>query len=149
MGGVVHLHRGHEFFDMLVVQLQDAVQDADLVVAQGLLAVPMERQERPGTQEVLSIAALRVEKRDVLKLGLLVRVGVVRAEDPVEQLGDRVGDGRCARAALEARARACAEGCEWERLTEEVHHAEDDGGAGRADGETIADASGLGDDSGG
>ena len=98
---------------MLVVQLQDAVQDADLVVAQGLLAVPMECQERPSTQEVLSIAVLGVGKRDVLKLGLLVRMGVVRAEDPVEQLGDRVGDGRCARAALEARARACAEGCEW------------------------------------
>lgn len=35
-------------------------------------------------------------RADALELGLLVRVRVVRAEDPVEQFGDWIGDGRCA-----------------------------------------------------
>ena len=81
---------------------------------------------------------------------------VARAEDPVEQLGDRVGDGRCKGAALKGPAPHGRVGWgpggwgrECEGLTEEVHHAEDDGGAGRADGEAVADAGGLGDDSGG
>ena len=58
---------------MLVVELEDAVEDADLVVAQRLLAVAVELQER-------------------LELGFLVRVLVVRAEDVVEEFCNRISD---------------------------------------------------------
>ena len=63
-------------------------------------------------------------KRHALELGLLVRVRLVLAENPVEELGGRPGDGR-----------------------EYVHEAEHEGRAGGADGEAVADAECLRDHS--
>lgn len=55
------------------VEAEDAVEDGDLVVPEGFLAVLVEGEER-------------------FELSLLVRVLLVGAEDVVEQLGDRPGD---------------------------------------------------------
>lgn len=52
--GAAHLHRGHQRVDMLVVQLQDAVQDANFIVPEGLFALPVERQEGPDRQRSVS-----------------------------------------------------------------------------------------------
>jgi hypothetical protein len=98
------LDRRHDLLDVLVVQLEHAVQDRDLVVAEGLLA-------------------LAVELEEALELGLLVRRRLVRAEDGVEELRDRVRDGR-----------------------EEVHEEEHGGRAPGPDGEAVPDGDGLGDD---
>jgi hypothetical protein len=71
------LHRRHDLLDVLVVQLEHAVQDADLVVTQRFLALTVELQER-------------------LELRLLVRRRLAGAEHAVEQLCNRVRDRRCA-----------------------------------------------------
>jgi hypothetical protein len=71
-----HLHRGHNSFDTFIAQFQHTVQYADLVVT-----------KRLGTR------TMKLQKRT--QLGLLVRMRFIRTEDAVEQLGDRVRDGRC------------------------------------------------------
>ena len=63
---------------------------------------------------------MELQKR--FEFGLFVGVPLVFAEDVVQEFGGRPGDGG-----------------------EEVHHAEDEGGAGCADGKAVADAEGLGD----
>lgn len=70
---VTHLDRGHDCFHILGVEFQDAVEDADFIIAEGLLAGAMELEER-------------------LELGLLVRVRLVRAENMVQKLGNGPGN---------------------------------------------------------
>lgn len=70
----------------------------DLPAAHSAPRAPLPKNSRTEQQESQSE---RDRRGDALELGLLVGVRVARAEDPVEQLGDRVGDGRCVCAALE------------------------------------------------
>lgn len=43
---------GHDLFCLFVVQLEDAVQNADFVVPERLFALPVEGKERPGVRWV-------------------------------------------------------------------------------------------------
>ena len=70
---MAHLDRGHDGFHVFGVEFEDAVEDADFVITEGLLSGAMELEER-------------------LELRLLVRVCLVRAEDMVQKLGDGPGD---------------------------------------------------------
>ena len=45
--GKLYLHRCHEFGDLLVVEFKDAIEDADLIVAERLLALAVELEEGP------------------------------------------------------------------------------------------------------
>lgn len=44
---LAHLHRCHDSFDALVHKIKNTAQNSDLFVAQGLLALPVECEERP------------------------------------------------------------------------------------------------------
>ena len=55
--------------DLLVVELQNTIEDADFVISQGLLSLTVESEER-------------------LEFCFLVRVSLVVAEDVVEKLGN-------------------------------------------------------------
>ncbi len=59
---------------VLVFNSRNAIQDADLIITQRLLAVPVELKER-------------------LELRLLVCVPFISTEDVVEKLGYRPGNG--------------------------------------------------------
>ena len=71
--GCAHVDGCHDGFDILGIEFQDAVEDADFVVAEGLFA-----------------CAMKLEKR--LEFGFLVRVCFVYTEDAVQKLGDGPGD---------------------------------------------------------
>ena len=72
----VYRDRSHDGLKTLRVQLQHAVEDADLIVAKWLFSLTVELQER-------------------LELSLLVRVSFVLAKHIVEKLSYRPSDGRC------------------------------------------------------
>ncbi len=68
------LHRCHDLLDLLIVQLKNTIENADLVVAQGLLAMTVEGQE-------------------TLELCFLVSMCLIMSQYVVEELGNRPRDG--------------------------------------------------------
>ncbi len=74
MRAVTYLHGSHDLLNLFVVELEYAVEDADLVITQGLLALAMEGKEG-------------------LELGFLVGVSFVSAKDIIKELGDGPCDG--------------------------------------------------------
>ena len=76
MYNVADLHWRHDLLDLFVVQLKDAVEYTDFIVAKGFLALTVKSKERT-------------------KFCFLVCVSLVMTQNAIKQFGNRPSDGRC------------------------------------------------------
>ena len=109
MYNVADLHWRHDLLDLFVVQLKDAVEYTDFIVAKGFLALTVKSKERT-------------------KFCFLVCVSLVMTQNAIKQFGNRPSDGRCGKSTRGKKKKKRAR-----RPTEEVHHCQYDWCAGCAD----------------